>query len=108
MGVSTATLNYNYPRTFVAPNGKVFIAGMEKTSRYLDTAGTGAYTTVASTLFGFRAYGSAVMYDTGKVLIAGGALSDSASTPTNTAEVIDLTAASPAWRNVGRHLLDVI
>ena len=100
-GVSTATLNYNYPRTFVAPNGKVFIAGMEKTSRYLDITGTGAYTTVASGLFGFRAYGSAVMYDTGKVLIAGGALSDSASTPTNTAEVIDLTAASPAWRNVG-------
>jgi hypothetical protein len=100
-GVSAATLFYNYPRAFVAPNGKIFLAGMEQTSRYLDISGAGAYSTVASSIFGFRAYGSAVMYDNGKVLIAGGAPTHSAGTPTNTAEVIDLTAATPAWRNVG-------
>ncbi len=100
-GVSAATLFYNYPRAFVAPNGKVFLSGMEQTSRYLNTSGTGSYSTVASSIFGFRAYGSAVLYDQGKVLIAGGAPSDAAATPTNTAEVIDLNAPSPAWRNVG-------
>jgi hypothetical protein len=73
---------------------------MEKTSRYLDTSGTGAYSIVASSIYGLRAYGSAVMYDRGKVLIVGGASSDADATPTNTAEVIDLTSAKPAWRNV--------
>ena len=100
-GVSAATLFYNYPRAFVAPNGKVFLAGMEQTSRYLDTSGNGSYSTVTSSIFGFRAYGTAVMYDQGKVLIAGGASSDATAVPTNTAEVIDLNAPSPAWRNVG-------
>ena len=100
-GVSTANLFYNYPRAFVAPNGKVFIAGMEQTSRYLDTSGAGTYSTVATSLYGLRVYGSAVMYDTGKVLIVGGAPSDADAIPTNTAEVIDLTARRPAWRNVG-------
>ncbi|MBF6568292.1 MAG: DUF1929 domain-containing protein [Candidatus Binataceae bacterium] len=100
-GVSTATLYYNYPRAFVAPNGEVFLSGMEQTTRYLDTSGAGAYTTVASSIFGTRAYGSAVMYDVGKVLIVGGATSDGVATPTNTAEVIDLNAQTPAWRNVG-------
>ncbi len=100
-GVSAANLFYNYPRAFVAPNGKVFLAGMDQTSRYLDTSGNGAYSTVASSIFGLRAYGSAVMYDVGKVLIAGGATSDGTATPTNTAEVIDLNAPTPKWTNVG-------
>jgi hypothetical protein len=101
-GVSSANVFYNYPRAFLAPNGKIFVSGMDQTTRYLDTSGTGSYTTVASTNFGpLRVYGTAVMYDVGKVLIAGGATTDSAAPPTNTAEVIDLTAASPSWRNVG-------
>jgi galactose oxidase len=101
-GVSSDNLFYNYPRAFAAPNGKVFLSGMEQTTRYLDTSGTGSYTTVASTNFGpLRVYGTAVMYDVGKILIAGGATTDSAAPPTNTAEVIDLTAAAPNWRNVG-------
>jgi Kelch motif len=99
--VSSANLFYNYPRAFVAPNGKVFLAGMEQTTSYLDTSGTGAYSTVASSNFGSRVYGTAVMYDVGKVLIAGGATTGSTATPTNTAEAIDLTAATPSWRNIG-------
>ena len=99
-GVSSATLFYNYPRAFVAPNGKVFLAGMEQASRYLNPARKGSYTTVASSNFGLRVYGTAVMYDVGKILIAGGATSDSAATTTNTAEVIDLRAPRPHWRNV--------
>ena len=35
------------------------------------------------------------MYDNGKVLVMGGG-----DPPTNTAEVIDLNASSPAWRQV--------
>jgi len=37
-GVSSANVFYNYPRAFVAPNGKIFFAGMEQTSRYFNPA----------------------------------------------------------------------
>ena len=97
--VSRVPVDYDYPRAFVAPNGKVFIAGMKPITRYLDTSGTGAYTTVANTIDGARTFGTAVMYDIGKVLIAGGAYGN-AYTPLKTAEVIDLGAATPTWRNV--------
>ena len=61
-----------YPFMFVAPNGRVFNAGPAQMARYLDTAGTGAWTNVANSAFGYRDYGSAVMYEQGKVLIVGG------------------------------------
>ena len=33
-----------YPRTFVAPDGRVFYAGEEQTTRYLDPTGSGSWT----------------------------------------------------------------
>ena len=84
-----------YPWMFVAPNGKVFNAGPSAYTRYLDTGGTGSWAAVASSNFGPRAQGTAAMYDSGKVLIVGGG-----DPPTATAEVIDLTSLSPAWRTV--------
>lgn len=84
-----------YPTMFVAPNGRVFNAGPQQTTRYLDTSGTGAWTFVADNNYGLRDYGPAVMYDVGKILIVGGG-----DPPTATAEVIDLQAATPRWRNV--------
>ncbi len=84
-----------YPRTFLAPNGKIFYAGDEQTTRYLDPTGNGSWTTVGDRLYGVRDYGSAVMYDEGKILYAGGGRT------TNTAEIIDLNAAAPAWQWTG-------
>jgi PKD repeat protein len=84
-----------YPRTFLAPNGKIFYAGDERTTRYLDPTGNGSWTTVGDRLYGIRDYGSAVMYDEGKILYAGGGRT------TNTAEIIDLNAAAPAWQWTG-------
>ena len=67
-------------------------------SRYLDTSGSGVWTTVGNSKFGNRDYGTSVMYDEGKVLIVGGGgLSTTGSPPTRTAEVIDLVA-NPVWR----------
>ena len=43
----------------------------------------------------YRDSGSSVMYGAGKILVMGGG-----DPPTNTAEVIDLNAPSPAWRQV--------
>jgi len=84
-----------YPWMHLAPNGKVFMSGPEQITRYLDTSGTGQWTTVASTNFGYRGQyqGGSVMYEPGKVLLVGG------GTPTTAmAEVIDLNAATPRWR----------
>jgi hypothetical protein len=91
-----ASLNLPYyPRAFLAPNGKLFYAGEHRTTRYLDIAGTGKWTTVGQRRFANREYGSAVMYEPGKVLYAGGGRT------TNTAEVIDLNRAGPAWQWTG-------
>lgn len=84
-----------YPRTFLAPNGKIFYAGEQQTSRYLNPSGAGAWTTVASRNYPVRDYGSAVMYDEGKILYVGGGRT------TNTAEVIDLNSAAPSWQYTG-------
>ena len=82
-----------YPMMFVAPNGKVFNAGPSQYTRYLDTSGAGAWTGVGNSNFGYRTYGSAVLYDYGKILLLGGG-----DPPTATAEIIDLNAATPAWK----------
>jgi PKD repeat protein len=84
-----------YPRAFVAPNGLVFYAGEQATSRYLNTSGNGAWTTVGSRRYGARPYGAAVMYELGKILYVGG------GGTTNTAEIINLNVASPAWQWTG-------
>jgi hypothetical protein len=95
-----------YPYMYVAPNGKVFNAGPQQTSRYLDTSGTGVWSNVANSSLLYRDYGSSVMYDDGKILIVGGnpREPDPNAQPTNlpsaTAEVIDLKATTPAWRSV--------
>src|ERR671936_3017201 len=88
-----------YPYMFVAPNGQVFNAGPSQTTRYLNTSGSGQWTLVGNNNFGARNWGSAVMYDPGKVLIMGGITGDfygggSAQAPTATAERIDLTAGA--------------
>jgi hypothetical protein len=80
---------------FVAPNGNLFYSGDGAATYFISTSGTG------STVGGFiwtqseliRSYGSAVMYDAGKILIVGGGNPGATS-----AEIIDLTQGSPAWQ----------
>jgi hypothetical protein len=83
-----------YPFMFLAPNGKIFNAGPEQTTRFLDTSGTGAWSVGPSSHFGYRDYGSAVMYKPGKIILIGGG----DAPPTNTCEIIDLNSANPQWR----------
>jgi hypothetical protein len=86
----------NYPRTFVAPDGRVFYAGMQKQSRWLNVSGTGSWSLGPSLNFGSRNYGSAVMFAPGRILYVGGS-----APPTNTAEVIDLNQPNPQWHYTG-------
>ena len=85
-----------YPRMHLAPNGRVFNSGPSTVTRYLDTSGTGAWTVVANhSVNVYRNNAPSVTYDNGKVLVMGGG-----DPPTNTAEVIDLNAATPAWHSI--------
>ncbi len=84
-----------YPMMFAAPDGRVFMAGPDQQTAWLNTTGTGSWTNGSMSAFGPRDYGSAVMYDAGKILLVGG------GAPTATAEVIDINAgAGAAWRSV--------
>ena len=127
-GAGTVNIPY-YPRNFVAPDGRIFMAGERVTSRWFDvdalTSGKrGKWTTgPAHTLFHFtRDYGTAVMYETGKIMYTGGGGNTGwiqspdakTGTPTAIAEKIDLNAASPQWVTAGtmafrrRHLNSTI
>jgi hypothetical protein len=93
--------NPYYPAMFVAPNGKVFLAGFTQPSKYLDVAGTGTWTDVAPRNVANRVLGTAVMYAPGKILYVGGGNGKPFDgPPTASAEVIDLNRAAPSWRSV--------
>ena len=116
-----------YPRNFVDPirEGRVFMAGEQATSRWFNYTGTGSWSSGPRHLWQFnRDYGTAVMYDTGKILVAGGGgnlgwacecpATEKSGSPTATAETIDLNEASPQWQSAGsmsvgrRHLNSTI
>ena len=105
-----------YPRNFVDPkNGLVFNASERIRSRWFNVDGTGigggrgSWTDGPVHRYGFnRDYGSAVMYETGRILVVGGGGNTSwptpdpkANVPTETAEVIDLNSPSPTWQFTG-------
>jgi hypothetical protein len=87
-----------YPRMFLAPDGLVFRADPSPNGKtwYLDASGLGAWIEGPRSNFArIRSYGSAAMYEAGKILSVGGG-----DPPTNSAEVIDLNEATPQWRAV--------
>jgi len=105
-----------YPRNFIDPkDGRIFNASERTQSRWFDPdgigvgGGRGSWTNGPVHKFGFnRDYGSAVMYEPGKILVVGGGGNLSWPTPdkktdvpTATAEIIDLNSASPTWQFTG-------
>jgi len=89
-----------YPRMHLIPNGKVFYSGSTTGSRYFDPSTHTWSGVVATTKYsGTRTYGTSVLLPLTPannykpvVMIMGGG-----SPATNTTELIDLSAASPAW-----------
>jgi hypothetical protein len=128
-GAGTLRIPY-YPRNYVAPNGLIFYAGERITSRWFNVDGSsatgrGAWSNGPTHIWRFnRDYGTAAMYEAGKILYAGGggdvnwdAQSPDdpiSATPTATAEFIDLNQGSPVWQSAGsmsaprRHLNSTI
>jgi len=89
-----------YPFMFVLPNGKLFDAGPDTVTRTLDLQ-TGQWSVVGNSPIDGH---SAVMYRPGKILKSG-TWSDPEfpdRDATDRAAAIDMTAASPAWREVSR------
>ena len=85
-----------YPRMHVAPDGRVFNSAPNVTSRLLNTSGTGGWSVIADHVVNvYRDYGSSLTYRTCMILVGVGA-----DPPSATAEVIDLNAPIPAWRQV--------
>jgi|HubBroStandDraft_2_1064218.scaffolds.fasta_scaffold00573_10 hypothetical protein len=84
-----------YPEMYLLPNGLLFMAGPSPTSRFLNTDGTGAWTTGPNSEYGNRVGGPSVMYNNGQVMIIGG------GGPTATAEIINLNAPVPTWSYTG-------
>jgi hypothetical protein len=82
-----------YPQLYVAPDGRVYVAGSAQTTHFLNTAGGGSWSNGPRRTYADSYYGSSAMYDGAKILMTGGG-----NPPTAVAEVIDLDAASPTWR----------
>lgn len=96
----------NYPWMFATPNGKAFYAGPGGDTRYLNPSATapagglGVWEPVLNTsTYASRDYGSAVMYEKGKILIVGGGVGNNINTAS--AQWIDLMVTPPFWRSAG-------
>ncbi len=87
-----------YPRMALLPDGRLFRAGEDQRARAFDPA-TNTWTNVAAMAYGDRGAGGAVLLPgLAKVLSVGGAKGLRA---TRTAEVIDMSSATPKWRSTG-------
>ena len=87
-GVDTSALSYDFPRNFVAPDGRIFGYDSGGNMYYVNTAGTGSITRVGSTPASSRGGDSTVvMFRPGRILQLGGS--------SNGAVVIDINSGSP-------------
>jgi hypothetical protein len=86
-----------YPRTFLLPDGRVASLGdWNNRTTILDTTGTGKWSNHRPLMVNdiFLDYGSAVMYDTGKVVSFGGG-----DAPRDDIFTIDFNQPAPTWTN---------
>lgn len=90
-----------YPWVFLAPDGRLFNAGPNVRTGFLNTAGAGTWTDgpvapdggnapAGNYAFYNRYYGTAVMYEPGKIMILGGGVPE--------AQLLDLNTANPQWQ----------
>jgi hypothetical protein len=97
-GISTSQVHEEeYPFSYLVPDGRVFTIGPAEDLSFFLNATNPSWTQVGG-LSGIK-NGSSVMYRPGKIMYSGGA--DSVITTTAakaTTGVMDLTAATPAWR----------
>jgi hypothetical protein len=82
-----------YPFMYVLPNGKVYDAGTNTSTAFLDVAGSGTWSAGPTAPFGSSSYSeSGAMYAPGQILRAGGG-----DPAVARSQIIDTTAAAPKW-----------
>jgi galactose oxidase-like protein len=88
-----------YPRTFLLPGGDVLRVGPDELTTRLETT-SWTWSNVDSMVHGLRIAGAAVLLPgLDRVLALGGARPDGTSA-TDTAEILELDRARPAWRSI--------
>ncbi len=97
-----AILNYNHyerewwPLLHVDPKGNVFHSGPTPKMHTIDTDGLGSIRQVGPEIHEwYPKHGTTVMYDEGKLLVAGGAIAGDNLKSTNKAMIIDINGSSP-------------
>ena len=87
-----------YPTMHLLPSGLIFHSGPEAVTNTLDPD-TSAWQFVANHNYGARGSGASVMLPPGheRIMILGGRRACCAGPATDTAEIIDFSAPSPAW-----------
>jgi YVTN family beta-propeller protein len=87
-GMDTGSLYFQYPRNFIAPDGRVFGYDTEGQMYYVDPAGTGTITRLSQFAQPYRAVDSAAaMFRPGRILQFGG--------NSNGSMVIDINSGTP-------------
>jgi galactose oxidase len=91
-----------YPRLYHVPDGRIFMAGPLKRSRFLDLNANGGHGKWSDNEHSpcrngpQGEYAASAMYDAGKILYVGGG-GGNAVPPTKVAEIIDLNDPNPHW-----------
>jgi hypothetical protein len=89
-----------YPRMFVLPNGRVIKVGPARMTTYFNPA-TSAWSNVAAMIYGARNRGSAALLPGATRVMTVGGQSSGTAPATGTAEILDTSVATPAWRSTG-------
>jgi uncharacterized protein YjdB len=92
-----------YPRLSLLPSGNVFLSA-PAAQTYQFNPSTSLWSFVANTNFGFRYFAPHVLLPgQEKIMVAGGSLTHAGGggAATNTAEIIDMSAATPVWSYTG-------
>ena len=95
-------LDYNHyerewwPLFHVDPRGKIFHSGPTPKMHIIDTEGLGSIKAVGPEIHRwYPKHGTTVMYDEGKLLVAGGAIAGDNQKSTNKAMIIDINGSTP-------------
>ena len=80
----------NHMWLFLTPNGRIFHAGPSRRMHWITTSGSGSYTQSVLRGDNDAMNGNALMYDTGKILVVGGAPHYASGNGSNHTYVIDV------------------
>lgn len=98
--VNASPAQFLYPRLHLDPKGRVFMAGPQAQSMYLDvkTDSVSTWDTKGPLRkAAAREYAPSVQYDSGKIIYIGGGNDAGTNKPTNMTEIIDLNHDHPNW-----------